>query len=138
MSNKIYILLWPINVLCALRKCPRLDNVDDSYLWHYRLSHINKNRISRLVREGFLNDIDYESNKTYELCLLGKITKLPFTRKGERAKEILGLIHTDVCRPMNTAAMGGFSYFITFTDDHSRFGYVFLTRHKSESFKMFK
>ena len=66
------------------------------------------------------------------------MTKSPFTEKGERAKEILGLIHMDVCGPMNTAAMGGFNYFITFTDDHSRFGYVFLMRHKSESFEMFK
>ena len=66
------------------------------------------------------------------------MTKSPFTRKGERAKEILGLIHTDVCGPMNTTAMRGFNYFITFTDDHSRFGYVFLMRHKYESFEMFK
>ena len=81
--------------------------------------------MSRLVKEGILNDIDCESIKTCESRLLGKMTKSPFTGKGERAKEILGLIHTDVCGPMNTAAMGGFSYFITFTDDHSRFGYVF-------------
>ena len=41
-------------------------------------------------------------------------------------------------RTYDTAAMRGFSYFITFIDDHSRFGYVFLIRHKSESFEMFK
>ena len=66
------------------------------------------------------------------------MTESPFTEKGERAKEILGLIHTDVCGPMNTAAMGEFSYFISFTDDHSMFSYVLLMRHKSESFEMFK
>ena len=66
------------------------------------------------------------------------MTKSPFIEKDKRAKEILGLIHTDVCGPMNTAAMEGFSYFITFTDDHSRFGYVFLMRHKSKLFEMFK
>ena len=32
----------------------------------------------------------------------------------------------------------GYSYFITFTDDFSRFGYVYLMKHKSESFEMFK
>ena len=66
------------------------------------------------------------------------MTKSPFIGKCEKAKEILGLIHIDVYGPMNTAIIGGFSYFITFTDDHSRFGYVFLMRHKSESFEMFK
>ena len=32
----------------------------------------------------------------------------------------------------------GYSYFITFTDDFSRYGYVYLMKHKSESFEMFK
>ena len=34
--------------------------------------------------------------------------------------------------------MKGFQYFITFTDDYSRYGYVYLMRHKSESFEKFK
>jgi hypothetical protein len=29
-------------------------------------------------------------------------------------------------------------YFIIFTDDFSRYGYVYLMRHKSESFEKFK
>ncbi|XP_071933635.1 uncharacterized protein [Coffea arabica] len=33
---------------------------------------------------------------------------------------------------------GGFSYFITFTDDHSRYDYVYLMKYKSESFEKFK
>ncbi|KAL0386389.1 UNVERIFIED_CONTAM: hypothetical protein Slati_4558900 [Sesamum latifolium] len=37
---------------------------------------------------------------------------------------------TYVCGPLNTPARGGFSYFITFTDDHSRYGYVYLIRYK--------
>ncbi|KAL0427692.1 UNVERIFIED_CONTAM: hypothetical protein Slati_2944000 [Sesamum latifolium] len=40
--------------------------------------------------------------------------------------------------PLNTSARGGFSYFITFTDDHSRYGYVYLMRYKSEAFGRFK
>ena len=96
LSSGIYMLSRPVNVLCAPNKRPKLDDVEDSYLWHCRLGHINKNRISRLVREGILNDIDCESIKICESCLLEKMTKSPFAGKGERAKEILGLIHTDV------------------------------------------
>ncbi|KAL0309055.1 UNVERIFIED_CONTAM: hypothetical protein Sradi_5847800 [Sesamum radiatum] len=44
----------------------------------------------------------------------------------------------DVCRPLNTQARGGFSYFITFTDDHSWYGYVYLMRYKSEAFVRFE
>ncbi|KAL0458719.1 UNVERIFIED_CONTAM: hypothetical protein Slati_0499100 [Sesamum latifolium] len=36
------------------------------------------------------------------------------------------------------AAKGGFSYFITFTNDHSRRGYVYLMRYKFEVFVRFK
>ncbi|KAK8600471.1 hypothetical protein V6N12_050325 [Hibiscus sabdariffa] len=31
------------------------------------------------------------------------------------------------------AARGGYQYFITFTDDFSRYGYIYLMRHKSEA-----
>ncbi|KAK8680516.1 hypothetical protein V6N13_109459 [Hibiscus sabdariffa] len=57
---------------------------------------------------------------------------------GERASDLLGLIHSDVCGPMNTQARGGFQYFITFTDDFSRYGYIYLMRHKSEALEKFK
>lgn len=66
------------------------------------------------------------------------MTKSPFTGHGDRANELLGLIHSDVCGPMTTQARGGYSYFITFTDDLSRFGHVYLMKHKSEAFDKFK
>ena len=88
--------------------------------------------------EGLLKVSDSDSLPTFESCLLGKMTKSSFTRKGERATEFLSLIHTDVCGPMTVSARGGYRYFITFTDDLSRYDYVFLMRHKSESFEMFK
>ena len=119
-------------------KYPRLDNISNSYFWHCRLGYINKNRIKMLVKEGLLDIGDCESLPTCKSCLLGKMTKLPFTGKGEWAYDILSLIHTDICGPMSVSARGGYSYFITFMDNLSRYGYIFLIRHKSESFEMFK
>ena len=69
---------------------------------------------------------------------MGKMTKTPFIRHGERTTELLGLIHTNICGPMITQARGGYSYFIRFTNDLSRFGYVYLMKHKSEAFDKFK
>jgi hypothetical protein len=43
----------------------------------------------------------------------------------------------DLYIPMSSIAKGGFQYFITFTNDFSRYGYVYLMRHKSESFEKF-
>jgi transposase InsO family protein len=47
-------------------------------------------------------------------------------------------MHSDVCGPMSISARDGSRYFVTFTDDFSRYGYVYLMRHKSESFKKIK
>lgn len=47
-------------------------------------------------------------------------------------------MHTNVCGPMNVPARGGYEYFITFTNDYSRYGYVYLIRRKSEAFERFK
>ena len=66
------------------------------------------------------------------------MTKLPFIGKGERAKELLELIHSDVCGPMTTLAREGFFYFIIFIDDYSRYGYMYLMKYKSKAFKKFK
>ncbi|KAL4297238.1 hypothetical protein GQ457_12G012730 [Hibiscus cannabinus] len=75
---------------------------------------------------------------TYVLSLPRKMIKAPFSGKGERASDLLGLIHSDVCGPMNTHARGGYQYFIMFTDDFSRYGYIYLMRHKSEALEKFK
>ncbi|KAL0420539.1 UNVERIFIED_CONTAM: Retrovirus-related Pol polyprotein from transposon TNT 1-94 [Sesamum latifolium] len=66
------------------------------------------------------------------------MTKKPFVGQSTLASGLLDLIHSDVCGSLNTQARGGFSYFITFIDDHSRYGYVYLLRYKSEAFGRFK
>ena len=75
---------------------------------------------------------------TYESYLKGKMTKSPFVGQVERAKHLLDLIHTDVCGPLNVSAHGNYNYFLTFTDNFSRYGYVYLLRYKSEVFEKFK
>ena len=91
-----------------------------------------------MTQERILEISDCESLPTYESCLLSKKTKSPFIRKGERATELLGLVYTDVYGPMSTSIRGGYFNFITFVDDLSRYGYVYLMKHKSDSFEMFK
>ena len=71
-----------------------------------------------------------------EPCLMGKITKTPFFRIMERANDLL--VHTDVSGPMSVEARGGYRYFLTFTDDLRRYGYIYLMKHKSETFEKFK
>jgi len=39
---------------------------------------------------------------------------------------------------MSLSARENYQYFITFTDDYSRYDYIYLMKHKSESFEKFK
>ncbi|CAD6261418.1 unnamed protein product [Miscanthus lutarioriparius] len=43
--------------------------------------HISENRMKRLHSDGLLTSFDFESYETCEACLLGKMTKMPFTEK---------------------------------------------------------
>ena len=70
--------------------------------------------------------------------MMGKMTNTPFSGTMERADDLLDIIHIDVCTSMSVEARGGYRYFLTFTDDLSRYGYIYLMNHKSETFEKFK
>ncbi|EXB30863.1 Retrovirus-related Pol polyprotein from transposon TNT 1-94 [Morus notabilis] len=54
--------------------------------------------IQRLVNDGPLSELKVGGLPVCESCLEGKMTKRPFTAKGERATEPLQLIHSDTLR----------------------------------------
>ena len=85
-----------------------------------------------------LESLDFDSFERCEPCLMGKMTRTPFNGIVERADDLLGIIHTDVCGPMSVSTRNGYRYFVTFTDDLSRYGYIYLMKHKSETFDKFK
>ncbi|KAL0282169.1 UNVERIFIED_CONTAM: hypothetical protein Sradi_7269100, partial [Sesamum radiatum] len=95
-------------------------------------------RMKRLVDLKSLEIDNLDNLPACESYLKGKITRKPFVGQSKLANGLLNLIHTDVFGPLNTQVRGGFSYFITFTDDHSWYGYVYLIRYKSEAFVKFK
>ncbi|GJW39453.1 zinc finger, CCHC-type containing protein [Tanacetum coccineum] len=86
--------------------------------------------VSRLYKDGFVNR--FENDNTIAVsrnnlhCRLGNINK----------KRMEKLQHD---RLLNSADIKqGASYFVTFTDDFSRYGYVYLLKHKHEVFETFK
>ena len=137
--NGLFVLNLDDSPICNINaKRPRLADLNPTYMWHCRLGHISEKHMNKLHGDGLLSSFDFESYETCEAYLLGKVTKTSFTGFSERASDLLELIHTDVCGPMSSIARGGFQYFITFTDDLSRYGYVYLMKHKSETFEKFK
>src|SRR3954463_9412350 len=119
------------------KRC-KVDSDNTTYLWHCRLGHIGVKRMKKLHSDGLLESLDFESFDTCEPCLMGKMIKIPFSGIMERATDLLEIIHIDVCGPMSVSTGGGYRYFLTFTNDLSRYGYIYLMKHKSEMFEKFK
>ncbi|GJZ14886.1 retrotransposon protein, putative, ty1-copia subclass [Tanacetum coccineum] len=125
------------SIYAISNKRSKID-LDSTLLWHCGLGHISKKCIEKLQHDGLLNSTDLRAFEKCVSCMSRKMVRKPYTHHVERAKDLLGLIHTDVCGPFNIMSRQGASYFVTFTDDFSRYGYVYLLKHKHEVFETFK
>src|SRR5579871_5011749 len=76
--------------------------------------------------------------KVCEHCLYSGQHKLLFTNTVSRASNILELIHTDICGPMNYLSLRGAKYFIIFIDDKTRMTFIYLLKIKGKAFHKFK
>ncbi|KAJ5124498.1 uncharacterized protein N7515_008323 [Penicillium bovifimosum] len=65
-------------------------------------------------------------------CVQGKGHALPFGKNKSIRTKPGDLIHIDIWGPCSIASYGGYNYYVTLTDDASRFCWMFLLKHKSE------
>lgn len=109
-------------------------------LWHKRLGHMNPQTMLKMAKHYDLNftSQDVEAIKTCVTCAKGKQSRLPFKVSESKTTEVLALVHSDVCGPMNRESMGGAKYFVTFIDDYSRKFFVYPMSKKDQVFEKFK
>ena len=70
--------------------------------------------------------------------VLRKLHKSQFpTTGGKRAKEPLGLVHSDVCGKIQTSSLGGGHYFLTFIDDYTRYVWIYILKSENQVFEKF-
>jgi hypothetical protein len=97
-------------------------------------------RIERLVKNEILLPLEFSDLEQCIECIKGKFVK-KIKKNAKRSTGVLDIIHTDICGPFNVKSMDGYDSFITFTDDYSRYGYIYLIKERSETldkFKLFK
>jgi len=70
--------------------------------------------------------------------VLGKNANVAFPSSHNRSKEILELVHSDVCGPMPVPYSSGYRYYVTFIDDYSRRTWIFFMNTKDEVFNLFR
>ena len=73
-----------------------------------------------------------------DYCLFGKQHRVSFQATNGKKSNILDLVYSDICGPMDVKSMGGIKYFLTFIDDASRKWLVYLLRTKDHVFQVFQ
>ena len=64
--------------------------------------------------------------------------KKPFPSSESIAKEILEIIHSDVCGPMSSNSLSRYAYYVSFIDDFPRKTWIYFLKSKDEVFSKFK
>ena len=77
-------------------------------------------------------------NTMCKQCQLGKMTKSTFKSKVYTSNEVLELVHTDLCGPIEVQSYKGDIYIMLLVDDFSRMMKIMFLKQKLEAFQMFK
>jgi hypothetical protein len=115
------------------------DEIPPSDLWHRRYAHLHYQALQSLKQ--MVVGIPKLQSMHEGVCrgyALGKNIKKPFPSSENRSKEILDLIHSDVCGPMPVKSLGGSLYYVMFIDDFSRNTWMYLINTKDEVFGKFQ
>ncbi|KAI3815303.1 hypothetical protein L1987_14966 [Smallanthus sonchifolius] len=102
------------SISCFLSKA----SVDESALWHRRMSHVN------------VKTIKVKKRKQH------KSSHKPKTLNSNDTP--LQLLHMDLVGPTNVISMGKKSYCLVITDDYTRFSWVYFLRTKDETTEILK
>jgi hypothetical protein len=102
--------------------------------WHRRFGHLNFKDLEVMMKENLVAGAKLKgavsTNNPCKICIAGKFATAPFPRRPNRSSNLLDIVHTDVCGPMRIESKGGARYFVTFTDDYSRWTQTYLIRKK--------
>jgi hypothetical protein len=133
--------LYKIDVINKAHHALNFVTMPIEILWHQRYGHINHPNLLLLQKHNMVEGIPMLKNENVacEGCALGKMHIDEFPSNPNRKKiDVLYLVHTDVCGPMQTRYLGGAFYFLLFFYDCMRYTWVYFLRIKSDVFAYFK
>ncbi|KAL0433268.1 UNVERIFIED_CONTAM: Retrovirus-related Pol polyprotein from transposon TNT 1-94 [Sesamum latifolium] len=133
--------MFPLYLQSLTHSCFSAKVKDEAWLWHFRYGHLNFGGLKTLQQKNMVTDLPQikRHSEICEDCVVGKQHRDSFSKeKSWRAKQVLELIHSDLCESINPTSNGGKRYFVTFIDDYSRKTWVYFLQEKSETFLAFK
>lgn len=144
LNNNIQIALADkVNGLYKLREPDKVYACKEEkhttnciHFWHKVFGHRDPVAIKEMYSKNIINGmkiIDCGIKTECETSLQAKTTRLPFPKQSSsQSNDVLDLVHSDVCGPMQTQSASGKRYVLTFIDDYSRYTVIYLLRKKSE------
>jgi len=134
LKNGLYWLKTPRNKFHGYTTSIKNEDIS---LWHQRLGHISTKVMKTAIDNNMLANINiknYDMDKMCKGCKEGKMVEKPFKQNSNRENyELFGLIHWDICGPMENKSLGGSRYLLLAIDDHSNYVQGFFLKNKSES-----
>lgn len=113
----------------------------DTIKWHLRLGHLNSRYLNKMQSQKLILGLP-ALQATIPLCVactFGKQHKQPYpTKSHTRATQVLALVHTDLCGPMQTPSISKALYFLIFLDNFSRYTHIYFLQKKSDTLLYFK
>jgi hypothetical protein len=109
-------------------------------LWHRRYGHLGEQSLKKLASKELVQRFDYNVTNSIgfcETCTGGKLHRSRFETSKSQTKEPLELVHSDVCGKMKEKSLGGAEYFLTFTDNHTRYSWIYPLKTKDQVFDRF-
>ena len=76
------------------------------------------------MKASILTPLEFSELEQCIDCIKGKFAK-KIKKDAKRSAGILEIIHTDICGPFPVTTVDGYDSFIMFTDDYSRYGYIY-------------
>src|ERR1044072_51213 len=107
--------------------------------WHSRLGHPSLNVLKQILQSCKIPIPNKSEFDFCSACAIGKSHKLHAPASSTVYNKPLELIYTDLWGPAPfTSLLGGYQYYISFVDAHTRYTWLYLLKSKSEATSIFQ
>ena len=119
------------------------QNLLSIYELHRRLGHISYDRVKLLMSKKLVSGVELDASVETTVCescewAKGERKQMSKVREGERHTAVGDEVHSDLWGPAPVETISRKKYYISFTDDHSRYTNVYFLLTKDEAFNFYQ
>ena len=110
---------------------------DKCHLWHSILGHPSAKVLANVFPCFNTSSNSKVVQEHCHHCLVGKMHQLPFPTSNKTVASPFELIHADLWGPAPVVTSNSFRFYLVFVDEFTKFTWVYLLKHKSDTFQVF-